>query len=50
MLDSILVNNGDAKIQIDKDKILALEWKTEGAIALVYEDESVTPLSAHIDR
>ena len=50
MLDSILVNNGDAKIKIDKDKIQGLEWKTEGAIALLYQDESGTPLSAHIDR
>ena len=32
VLDSILVNNGENPIQIDKDKIQALEWKSEGEI------------------
>jgi hypothetical protein len=50
ILDAILVKNGDDSIQIDKDKIRALEWKAEGAIALVYEDDLGNPRSAQIDR
>lgn len=33
ILDSILVNNGENQIQIDQDKIQALEWKKERSLS-----------------
>jgi hypothetical protein len=48
--DYIFVKNGENTIVIYKDKIQSFEWKNEGAIALVYENNSGHISSVQIDR
>ena len=49
-LDYLFVKNGETTIAIHKDKIKSVEWKNEGAIALVYETNSGSILSLQVDR
>jgi hypothetical protein len=45
----LIVRNGENFIQINKDKISFSEWKREGVIGLVYENDFGSPLSVQIE-
>ena len=45
----LIVRNGENFIQINKDKISISEWKREGVIGLVYENDFGSPLSVKIE-
>jgi len=45
----LIVRNGENFIQINKDKISISEWKREGVIGLVYENDFGSPLSVQIE-
>jgi hypothetical protein len=45
----LIVRNGENFIQINKDKIRFYEWKREGVIGLVYENDLGIPLNVQIE-
>lgn len=45
----LIVRNGEKFIQINKDKIRFYEWKREGVIGLVYENDLGIPLNVQIE-
>jgi hypothetical protein len=45
----LIVRNGENFIQINKDKISFYEWKREGVIGLVYENDFGSPLNVQIE-
>jgi hypothetical protein len=45
----LIVRNGENFIQINKDKISRFEWKREGVIVLVYENDFGSPLFVQIE-
>ena len=45
----LIVRNGEKFLQINKDKIRFYEWKREGVIGLVYENDFGIPLNVQIE-